>query len=96
MNNIEHYRQKYQAQIDEWRADIFKLKSKATVAKMGTQLAMNKEIAALDRRLENYQAKFSELAAAQESTWDAAKRGWELTWESMNSALRDAMSRFRD
>lgn len=96
MTDNELYRQKHQAHLDEWKADIAKLRAKASGAKADAQLAMNKQVATLDRRLENYQAKLSELAEATEDGWDSVKKGVESAWDSMKSAIADATSKFRD
>ena len=94
MNNNELHRPKYLAQMDEWKADIAKLKLKASRAKEDVQLAINMEVAALERRLENYQAKLLELAAANEDTCDSIKKGVESAWNTMKSALGAASLKF--
>lgn len=96
MNDNELYRQRYQAQLDEWHADIAKLRARVAMAKADAQIAMNKEIAALERRLENYQSKLAELAVAREDAWDSVKSEVESAWDAMTSAVSDAVSKFKD
>jgi len=57
---------------------------------------MNKQVEALERRLEDAQAKLSELAEASEDAWDSVKKGVESAWDSLKSAVSDAASRFKD
>jgi uncharacterized protein YfiM (DUF2279 family) len=96
MNEKELYRQKFQAQLDEWKADIAKLKARASGAEADTKIAMNKQVEALEHRLEDARAKLSELAGASEEAWDSVKQGAESAWDSLKSAVNDAVSRFRD
>jgi len=44
MNEKELFRQKFQAQLDEWKADIAKLKAKASGAEADVQIAINKQV----------------------------------------------------
>lgn len=96
MNEKELYKQKFQAQLDEWKADIAKLKAKASGAKADTQIAMNKQLEALEHRLEDAQAKLSELADASEDAWGSVKNRVESAWSSLKSAISDAASKFKD
>lgn len=96
MTEKERYKQKVQAQLDEWKADIAKLKAKASGAKADAQIAMNKQVEALERKLQDAQAKLSELAEASEDAWDSVKKGGESAWDSLKSAVSDATSRFKD
>lgn len=96
MNDKEQYQRRGQAQLDEWRKDIAKLQARVAVAKGEAQTAMNREVAALERRLENYQAKLAELAAAGEEAWFSVKEGAESAWQAMVTAVGDASARFKD
>ncbi len=96
MNDKEQYQQRGQAQLDEWHKDIAKLKARVTVATGEAKTAMDKEFSALDRRLENYQAKLAELAAAGEEAWCSVQKEAESAWDAMMTAVTDASSRFKD
>jgi hypothetical protein len=96
MNQKELYKQKYQAQLDEWKAEIAKLKAKASGAKADAQIEMNKQVKELEHRMEGASAKLSELAGAGEDAWDSVKKGVDSVWDSLKSAVRDASSRFKD
>lgn len=96
MNEKELYKQKFQTQLDEWKADIAKLKAKAAGAEADVQIAMNKQVEALERKFEDARAKLSELAGASEEAWDSVKMRAESAWVSLKSAVSDAVSRFKD
>ncbi|KHE91831.1 MAG: hypothetical protein K8F52_03055 [Candidatus Scalindua rubra] len=50
MDDKELYQQKKQAQLDEWKAEIDKLKAKASGASADVQLEMNKQSRRLKAR----------------------------------------------
>ncbi len=96
MNDKKLYKQKIQAQLDEWKADIAKLKAKASGAEADAQLEMNKKVEALDRKLKNAQIKLSELTGASEDAWDSVRKGAESALDSLKTAVNDAASKFKD
>ena len=94
MTEKEQYKLRIQAQLDEWKADIAKLKAKAAGTKTDAQIAMNKQVKALEDKLEGAQKKLSELSEASGETWDSAKKAAESAWDSLKSAINDAKSKF--
>lgn len=95
MSDKELYQQKMQAQLDEWKAEVDKLKAKASGASADAQLEMNKQIKALESKIEEGKAKLSELAKAGEDAWESIKDGVESAWGSLKSAVSDAASKFK-
>jgi hypothetical protein len=96
MKDKELYRQKKQAQLDEWKAEVDKLKAKASGASADAQLELNKHIRTLETRIEENKAKLSELAKAGEDAWESIKDGVESAWDSMKSAVSDAARKFKE
>lgn len=84
MNEKELYQQKTQAQLDEWKAELDKLKAKASGASADTQLELNKQIKALEGKLEEGNNKLAEIVDASEDAWD-----------SMKSAFSEAAAKFK-
>jgi flagellar biosynthesis chaperone FliJ len=95
VNDKELYQQKMQARLDEWKADVDKLKAKASGASADVQLDMNQQIKVLERNIEEGKAKLSELAEAGEDAWESIKDGVESAWDSLKSAATDAASKFK-
>lgn len=95
MKDKELYQQKKQAQLDEWKAEVDKLKAKASGASADAQLEMNKQIKALETKIEENKAKLSELAKAGEDAWESIKDGVESAWDSMKSAVSDTAKKFK-
>ena len=95
MNDKELYQQKKQAQLDEWKAEVAKLKAKASGASADAQLEMNKQIKALESQIEENKAKLSELSKAGADAWESLKEGVESAWNSLKSAVSDAATKFK-
>ena len=95
MGMKEAYQQKLEAQLDEWTADINKMKAKADKADADAQLEYYKQIEELRSKQETAQEKLEELKEAGEGAWEDLKTGVELAWSSLGEALKSASSRFR-
>lgn len=94
MKDKELYQQKKQAQLDEWKAEVNKLKAKASGASADAQLGLNKQIEALEGKVEEGQTKLAEVANASEEAWESIKEGVESAWDSMRSAFSEAAAKF--
>ena len=95
MNDKELYQQKMQARLDEWKAEVDRLKAKASGASADVQLDMNKQIRVLERSIEEGKAKLTELAEASEDGGESIKDGVESAWDSLKSAATDAAAKFK-
>lgn len=95
MNEKELYRQKKQAQLDEWKAEVDKLKAKAAKAGADAKLQLNKQIEALEDRLEQGKTRLAELADTSGEAWEAARDDVESAWKSMKAAFSEAAARFK-
>jgi chromosome segregation ATPase len=95
MNEKELYRQKHQAQLDEWKADVAKLRARAAGAKAEAQIELNKHLKELDHRMHEASAKLSELASAGEEAWDSASKNVESTWAALKAGVSAAATKFK-
>ena len=95
MNDKELYQQKKQAQLDEWKAEVDKLKAKASGASADAQLELNKQIEILEGKIGEGKTKLAEIADASEDAWESIKEGVESAWDSMKSAFGDAAAKFK-
>ena len=96
MNEKELYRQKYQAQLDEWKAEVAKLRARAAGAKADAQIEMNKHVRELDQRMHEAGAKLAELAAASEEGWDSVRKNAEKTWDALKAGVGAAAAKFKE
>lgn len=95
MSDKELYRQKKQAELDEWQAEVDKYKAKASGVSADIQLEMNKQIEALERKIEEGKAKLAAMGEITGDAWESLKGDIESTWESVKSAFNDSASRFK-
>lgn len=91
----EAYEKKLQAQLDEWSADIDKLKAKADSAEADVQLEYYKQIEELRSMQETAVDKLIELKDASDDAWEDLKAGIESAWDSLGNVLKSAASRFK-
>jgi len=95
MSNKSAYTKKVQAQLDEWDADIQKLKARADRAEADAQIEIEKQIKSLKRKREETGDKLAELKAAGDDAWDDIKEGLDSAIDSLGNALKSATSRLR-
>ncbi|MBN1547495.1 MAG: hypothetical protein JW902_12635 [Syntrophaceae bacterium] len=95
MSGKKLYQKKMQAQLDEWKAVVDKLKIKAKRARTDIQMEMNKHIMTLERKIEEARTKLLVLAKAGEDAWGSIKEGVDAVWGSLKSAVNDAVVKFK-
>ena len=95
MTDKELYQQKMQAQLDTWKAEVDKLKARASELSADARLEMGKHIETLDSKIEEGKVKLSELALASEEAWPPLKEGMESAWDTLKSAVSDAAAKFK-
>lgn len=95
MEDKELYKQKFQAQLDEWKADIAKLKAKADGASADVKLSINAQIEELNSKMQAASGKLAELQEAGESAWESVKEGAESAWASLKKSVSDAADKFK-
>jgi DNA-binding transcriptional regulator GbsR (MarR family) len=96
MSEKDLYQQKMKAQLDEWKADVDKLRAKASGASADAKLKLDQQVKDLEARIEEGKAKLAELADASEEAWDSVKEGIESAWGSLKSAVKDAAAKFKE
>jgi predicted nucleic acid-binding Zn-ribbon protein len=95
MSDKDAYVQKLHVKLDEWNAEIDKLKAKANKAEAESRLEYQKEIESLQRRRKAAEEKLSEVRQAGEGAWKDLKSGVQNAWDSMEEAVKSARSRFK-
>jgi hypothetical protein len=94
MSMRDAYERKMQAQLNEWAAEIKKLKAKADQAEADAQIEYYRQIERLKQEQERAEAKLEELRHASEGAWEDLKGGVEKAWLDLGEAVRAAASRF--
>ena len=89
------YEEKFDAQLDEWNAQIELLKAKADKAKAEVKIEYYETIETLQRKQNDAKANLRELKAAGDEAWEDLKTGAEKAWAEVKTAYHDASSRFK-
>ncbi|BCA78558.1 coiled coil domain-containing protein [Desulfuromonas sp. AOP6] len=95
MSKKEAYEKKLQAQLDEWDAEIKKLKAQADKAGADAQIKYHQQIEELESMRKSAAAKLTELKNAGDDAWEDLRAGIESAWDSLGKALKSAASRFK-
>jgi uncharacterized coiled-coil DUF342 family protein len=88
------YLQKIDAQMEDWKSEIDKMKAKADKAEAGAKLEYYKQIEELREKQQAAQEKLTELKSSGEDAWEDLKAGFELARVSLGEAIKSASSRF--
>jgi DNA repair ATPase RecN len=95
MSMKEEYQKELQEQLDEWGAEIDKLKGVAEKAKTGLQGEYHKEIEELKDLQDAAQQKLHDLKEESGDAWEDLKGGIELAWAALADGVKTAASRFK-
>lgn len=94
MSEKQAYEKKLQAKLDEWSAEIDKLKAKADSAEADVQLDYNRRIDGLRSMQQAANERLVALRDSSDNAWQDLKGGMESALDSLGNALRSAHSRF--
>jgi len=95
MSTKKAYQQKLNAKLDEWNADINKLKAKADSAEADVKLEYHEQIENLKEKQTAAEQKLNELTQASDAAWEDLKAGTESAWNSLGNAVQNATARFK-
>jgi uncharacterized coiled-coil DUF342 family protein len=89
------YVKKLDAKLDEWNAEIDRLKAKADMAGAESRLEFQKEIEKLEKSRAEAEEKLADLRQAGEGAWKDLKSGVQGAWNSMEDAVKSVRSKFK-
>ncbi len=95
MKDRELQEKKFRAQLDEWNAEMEKLKAKAMKASSDAGLHMNRHIGSLEAKIADAERRFAELSRASEDAWGEIRDGADKAWSTLKSSFDDAMSKYQ-
>jgi archaellum component FlaC len=91
----EAYEKKLEAQLDEWSAEIEKLKAKAEKAGADAQINYHRHIEELQSMQEGVSKKLGELKSTSDDAWEGIREDIEELGRSLGNTLKSAISRFQ-
>ncbi len=89
------YEEKFDAQLNEWSAQIDLFKAKADKAQAEVKIEYYKAIDALQHKQKDAKGKLRELKIAGDEAWEDLKKGAEKAWDEVKAAYQDANARFK-
>jgi chromosome segregation ATPase len=92
----ENYQSKIESQLDEWRADIDRLREKARNAKAESKLKYQESIDKLELKLDEGKSRLKELKESGADAWDAVKDGADSIWDTMKATFKEVKEKFKD
>ena len=95
MSMKEAYKKKLEAQFDEWKVEIDKLKAKADKAEADAQIKYHKQIENIRTKQEAVQEKLVELKDSGDEAWEDLKAGLDNAMKNLGDAIKTANSRFK-
>jgi len=93
MSKREAYQQKLEAQIEEKKADLDKLKAKAKQRMADGKITVYEKIEAMEKQLEQFKGRLHELKKANDNRWEALKDGMESSWHTLSASVKKAFSK---
>lgn len=95
MDRKDVYREKFDAQLKEWKAKIDQLEARVASASSEVKEELLKEIEGLRRQKSVVREKWNELQKAGGETWDKMKEGLEKASADLKETLDRVLARFK-
>lgn len=94
MDKKTAYADKQQAKLDEWTAEIKKLRAQAQSAEAEAKIKVQEKIDKAEAMQERFKSKLDELRSSGDDAWEEIKRGLDEATDSLGASLRAASSHF--
>lgn len=90
MESRELYKQKYEAQIQEWKAKLDVMKAQAEKLSAQAKLDIKPRIDAAHAKFEAAKARLDEIAKATDEKWGDVVKDVDKTWADLKAAAEGA------
>lgn len=94
-NEKQAYAKKLRAQLDEWSAEVDRLKAKARGESADLQIEYEKELKEVEKKLAAAEKKLEKLEEAGSDAWEDLKGGLEGARTNLGNAVKSAAARFK-
>lgn len=95
MSQRDEYIEKAKARLDQWNAEIDKLKAKADEAEADAKVRYQQQLQELRRHRDEAEKRIKDLQQAGDDAWMDLKTGFDKAWDSIGDAFERARARFR-
>lgn len=89
METREAYAEKFMGLINQWKADIQKLKGKAQEASGDAKITYQDEITALEEQILKAEKQLETLRKSGEDTWVDLRENVKKSWDELTSRLNE-------
>lgn len=89
------YEEKFDAQLEEAKAQIALLKARANKATAEARIEYYKTIESLQHGQEKAMAKLQELKNTGDETWEDLRTGAEHAWDEVKSAIHSTAAKLK-
>jgi hypothetical protein len=96
MSDKDTYKEKMQAQLDEWKEEVGKLKEKAAGISAEAKAEINIKIQGLEEKMNEGKTKLEELADATEDAWENVKVGLDSLWNSVKQTIQETVDKIKE
>ena len=90
MDSRALYKQKYAAQIHEWKAKLDVMQAQADKLSAQTKLDMKPRIELVQTKLNAAKAALNTIGSVAHDKWDAAVKNADHVWQDLTSAAEGA------
>jgi len=94
METFENYKQKLQARIEGWEAEMAGMKARLKEATADKKIEYQKELDKLEKEMDKGKARLKELQKTGGEAWLVLKKGVDEAWDIFAKSIKDASSKF--
>jgi ElaB/YqjD/DUF883 family membrane-anchored ribosome-binding protein len=94
MSKKIEYEKKLQTELDEFGAEIERLKARADKTESDAKPWHHKQVEVLREKHKMAKEKLGELRESSDDAWEDLKEGISSAWDSVSVALKSAAKRF--
>ena len=95
MGKREDYVDKLAAQLKVWGAEIDVLKAKAEKETVEIRIAIHKEVAILNKKMQDAQKNLQEIKEKTGNAWESLTEGANKAWNDLREAVHQAGEKFK-
>lgn len=92
----ENYQKKIESQLNEWRADIDRLKARARNATAETRLKYQESIDRLEQKMDEGKSKLKDIRESSGEAWESIREGADSIWDTMKATFAEVRDKLRD
>jgi len=94
LQNRQAYLEKFEARLNQYRADVLKMRAKASEATADAKIQYENALKTAAERQERAEKKLNEIRHSSDEAWTDLKQGFEQAWDDFSDAVKTASKRF--